>query len=61
MASGKQNLRPVESPDKGAPLKQVAEKIRPLPAEVVPSERFLEKMRLRILQMDAGLNSPQAA
>lgn len=36
----------------------VAMKIRPLPGNVVPSERFLEQMRLRLLGLQPGPKSP---
>jgi hypothetical protein len=33
-------------------LDEVAAKIRPLPETVVPSDRFREQMRLRLLRLD---------
>jgi hypothetical protein len=54
-----QNPRPVV-PEKD--LESVAAKIQPLPHNVVPSERFLEQMRRRLLQLDAATaNSKRAA
>jgi hypothetical protein len=44
-------------------LDSVAASIRPLPEEVMPSEEFLTRTRLRLLELDrkAGNDSRQAA
>lgn len=42
-------------------LESVAAKIQPLPDNVVPSERFLEQMRRRLLQLDAAADATKAA
>ena len=38
-------------------LQAVVEQIRPLPENVVPSEQFLAKMRLRLLRLSASKRS----
>ena len=39
-------------------LQAVVEQIRPLPENVVPSEQFLAKMRLRLLRLSASSKRP---
>ena len=41
-------------------LNAVAARIRPLPANIVPSERFMEKMRSRLLGLSAQRTSKAA-
>jgi hypothetical protein len=50
--------------DVEAALTQVASLIRPLPANVVPSEEFMRRTRLRLLKLDGTdrrTSSQQAA
>ena len=42
-------------------LEEVAAKIRPLPENVVPSERFMLQMRLRLLKLQQKGPAQQAA
>jgi len=44
-------------------LKEVASLIRPLPDNVIPSEEFMRRMRLRLLKLEANPrpSSQQAA
>jgi hypothetical protein len=41
-------------------LDEVAARIQPLPDNVVPSERFLEQVRLRLLRLEAEKKRPAA-
>jgi hypothetical protein len=43
-----------ETPREESGLEELVAKIRPLPENVVPSERFRTETRLRLLQLEAG-------
>jgi hypothetical protein len=57
----KMELREITPPTQDKELEEVAAKIRPLPDNVVPSERFLAQMRARLLKMEQKRTSRQAA
>jgi hypothetical protein len=61
MAEGTPRLQAHDGMEQSADLKRVAARIRPLPANVVPSEHFLRTMRRHILQLNGGFDSPRAA
>ena len=42
-------------------LETVAAKIRPLPENVVPSEKFMEETRIRLLQLRPAVSAPRRA
>ena len=42
-------------------LEALASKIKPLPADIVPSDKFVEEMRLRILQLEKPMAERRAA
>ena len=42
-------------------LEALATKIKPLPADIVPSEKFIAEMRLRILQLEVTVAQRRAA
>ena len=42
-------------------LEALATKIKPLPADIVPSEKFVAEMRLRILQLEKPVAERRAA
>jgi hypothetical protein len=42
-------------------LEALASKIKPLPADIVPSEQFVAQMRLRILQLNPPAAEQRAA
>ena len=42
-------------------LEALASKIKPLPQDIVPSEKFLVEMRLRILQLQPTVAERRAA
>jgi hypothetical protein len=49
-----------DQPTSDQDLNAVAARIRPLPANIVPSERFMEKMRARLLGLTAQRSSKAA-
>jgi hypothetical protein len=53
-------LNGTEEPTTDQELNAVAARIRPLPRSVVPSRRFVDKMRLRLLNLNTERASQAA-
>ena len=49
-----------QQPTSDEELNAVASRIKPLPSNIVPSERFMEKMRARLLSLTAQRSSKAA-
>ncbi len=54
------DLNGTQEPTADLELNAVAARIRPLPRSVVPSRRFVEQMRLRLLNLNTQRDSKAA-